>query len=99
MRGDHAGVSESKFHVCPSFMKPDSTKNNTQVCGAPAPKDMVRQEAHRVCSEWLRSQRPKKWVEHDPELACLWVAGVEGPSSDVSVLANQNILHPLLVRL
>jgi hypothetical protein len=40
--------------ICPFSMESGGTKINTQVWRALAPEDVARQEAHRVCSEWLR---------------------------------------------
>jgi hypothetical protein len=41
------------------------------------PKDAVRREANRVCSESLRVRRQSRRVEGDKELTCLQVAGAE----------------------
>jgi hypothetical protein len=77
--------------VRPFFTKPGGMKMNTRVRGTLAPEDSVRQEARRACSEWLRSLRPKRWVEGDLELPCSQVDDAKRPSPDASALADQNI--------
>jgi hypothetical protein len=39
--------------------------------GVSLPEDVMRQEAHRVCSEQVRARRQRRRVEGDVELACL----------------------------
>jgi hypothetical protein len=43
--------------IHPFPMESGGTEINTQVHGTLAPEDVARQEARRVCSEQLRSQR------------------------------------------
>jgi hypothetical protein len=38
-------------------------------------------------------------MEGDPELACSWVIDEERPPPSTTASADQNILHPFLVRL
>jgi hypothetical protein len=59
----------------------------------------VRQEAGRACSKRLRSQRLKRLVEGDLELACLRVTNAERSSTDAPASADRNILHLLQVSL
>jgi hypothetical protein len=58
------------------------------------PGDSVRQEAHRACSERLRLQRLKSWVEGELELMCSWAASIEKTSPVASALADRGILYP-----
>jgi hypothetical protein len=75
------------------------TEINTQVQHTLAPEDVVRREAHHVCSEWLQSRSQRIQVEGDSELMCPWVIDAERTPASASALANQNILHPFQVSL
>jgi hypothetical protein len=60
-----------------SFTKLGGTKINAQIRETLTPEDSVRQVARHAYSKRLRSQRLKRLVEGDPELACLWVTDAE----------------------
>jgi hypothetical protein len=60
-----------------SFTKLGGMKINAQVRETLTPEDSVRQVARRANSKRLRSQRLKRLVEGDPELACLRVTDAE----------------------
>jgi hypothetical protein len=64
-------VSSGPSHLIhPSFTRASSAKINSWVVDALFLKDWARREAHRVGSKWLQSQRLKRWVEEDLDLAC-----------------------------
>jgi hypothetical protein len=85
--------------IHPFPMESGGMEINTQVRGTLAPEDVVRREACRVCSEWLWSQRQRRWVEGNSELTCPWVIDTERPSTGASPSADQNILHLFQVSL
>jgi hypothetical protein len=55
---------------CLSFSRLGSTEANARVQDTLAPRDSAWQEARHACSELLRLQRLKRWVEGDLELMC-----------------------------
>jgi hypothetical protein len=63
------------------------------------PKDVMRRDAHHVCSERLQARRQRRLVEGDAELACLPAIDVGRSLLDTSALADCNTLHPFQVSL
>jgi hypothetical protein len=86
-------VSRASCLNLPSFSRLGGIDTNTQVQEALVPRDSVRQEARRACSERLWLQKLKRWVEGDLELMCSRAAYIEKMSPVASALVDRGILH------
>jgi hypothetical protein len=80
--------------IRPSFSRSREAETNSQAQEALVPGDSGRQEAHHACSERLRLQWLKRWVEGELVLMCSRVSYIGTTSPIASALANRGILHP-----
>jgi hypothetical protein len=96
MRSDHAYVSRAKLSCLPP-----SSQHRVAWSSTPRYKGLLLLRMWQggrpviVCSERQRSQRLRRRVEGDLEIACPWTTGVERPPLDTSASADRNVLQPL----